>query len=134
MATTRLPHLTLAFAQLPAGRSWWLPDMQAIVLTGDSAGRNEVVAWRTSWLTPRQPTRSNPSDTCSTSGEERRGDSCSPVDHDDQLVDALLCVMSTNLADELWVDIATVRTRLEGLTDREKDQIELMIAKREGAA
>jgi hypothetical protein len=54
---------------------------------------------------------------------------------DEQLVDALLWARDEReLADELWVDVQTVRARLTGLNEREKNAIEARIAEREGAA
>lgn len=51
------------------------------------------------------------------------------------LAEALLWACDdVELADELWVDVATVRARREGLTPAEHDIIERRIAEREGAA
>lgn len=52
-----------------------------------------------------------------------------------RLTDALLWSLDEwDLADELRVDIDTVRVRLAMLTDREKDHIESRITAKEGAA
>lgn len=51
------------------------------------------------------------------------------------LADALCwCVDEWELAEDLWVDQATIRTRLDSLTRWEQDYIERRIAANEGAA
>lgn len=54
---------------------------------------------------------------------------------DEALVAALLWSQDEHeLAEELWVDVATVRARLDDLTDQEKAEIERRIGERETAA
>lgn len=54
-----------------------------------------------------------------------------PIDH---LIDALLWSQDEHeLSEELWVDRAIVRARLEGLTDAERDEVEAAMDRREEA-
>lgn len=51
------------------------------------------------------------------------------------LADALLwCVDESELAEDLWVDEATVRARLDSLTTAEQEYVEARLSAREGAA
>jgi hypothetical protein len=51
---------------------------------------------------------------------------------EEALVDALLWSQDEHdLAEQIWCDVATVRARLDGLTDVEKARIEQRIAERE---
>lgn len=53
----------------------------------------------------------------------------------DQLVTALMWSQDEfQLAEELWVDVETVRARLAGLTDDERDYIERRLWEREESA
>lgn len=53
----------------------------------------------------------------------------------EDLADALMWACDDyDLADQLWVDVATVRARREGLTPREHDLIERRIAAKEAGA
>jgi hypothetical protein len=53
----------------------------------------------------------------------------------DELVDALLWSQDEQeLAEELWVDVATVMSRLEGLTEYERAEIDRRLDEREWAA
>lgn len=125
--------LTLAIVGLPSGRAWWLPGDQAIALDGtlgrvarrcalahelahvDLEHRHVELAW----LRRRQ---------------ERDADrlGASRLITAEQLVDGLLWAQDEHeLADELDVDVETVRVRLAGLTETEKTEINRRIRARE---
>lgn len=134
------PHIELLVTRLPAGRAWWLPDVQGIVLD-DRLGQAE----RRSALA-HELAHVEAGDTCCDVGpdgprlarrQERRTDdrAARRLITLDELADALVwCLGPDELAEHLHVDERTVRARIRSLTDDEKGSIERRLAAREGTA
>lgn len=135
-----LPHLTLAIVRLPAGRAWWLPDVEGIALDDrlNQAQRRSALEHELQHV--------EAGDTCCQIGpdggrqsrrQERRADDRAArrlIDLD-ALADALAWALDpAEVAAELHVDASTVRARVRNLTAVEKDYIEGRIASNEGAA
>jgi hypothetical protein len=140
-ATLRdLPHITLAVVRLPAGRAWWLPDVEGIALDDrlSQAERRSALEHELQHIEAE--------DTCCRVGpdggrlsrrQERRTDDRAArrlIDLD-ALADALVWALDPGeVAEALHVDPTTVRSRVRGLTDDEKQFIERRIAARGDAA
>lgn len=134
------PHIEVVVTRLPAGRAWWLPDVQGIALDDRLTQAERRCALE------HELQHAAAGDTCCRIGpdggrqerrQERRTDDRASrrlITLDD-LADALLwCLDCDELAEHLHVDARTVRARIQSLTPPEKDYIERRIAAREGAA
>jgi len=136
----RMTDVTLAVSRLPAGQAWWLPDVRGIVLDDrlDQAGRRSALEHEIQHVLA--------GDTCCKIGpdggrqsrrQELRADdrAASRLIDLDALAGALLwCFDASELAEHLNVDQRTVRARLAGLSDADKDYIDARMAERENSA
>jgi len=132
-----ISSLLIARLQLPKGRSWWLPAEDAIVLDSrlDQAGRRSALAHE---LIHRE--RQDTACLCDVTHAKQESRVCSEAARRlisvEALADALLWSGDDyEIAEELWVDLETVRTRINDLTDPEKEDIyQRLWARDEGAA
>jgi Zn-dependent peptidase ImmA (M78 family) len=135
------PHIEVVVTRLPAGRGWWLPDVQGIALDDrlDQAERRSVLE--------HELQHALAGDTCCRdvgpdgrrlhSRQERRADqrAAARLISLDALADALVwCLGPDEVAEHLHVDERTVRARLRHLTDEERRYIEQRLRARDGAA
>jgi len=136
----QMPDVTLAVSRLSAGQAWWLPDIRGIVLDDrlGQAGRRSALEHELQHVIA--------GDTCCKVGpdggrqsrrQELRADdrAASRLIDLDELADALLwCLDAGELAEHLNVDLRTVRARLAGLSDADKDYIDARMAEKEHTA
>lgn len=131
-----LEGLLIAHLRLPDGRSWWMPADDAIVLD-DRLNQAERRAALAHELVHRERGDEHCDDATLDARRERRVTreaACRLIDLH-RLADALAWSQDEyEVADELWVDVPTARGRIDCLSDSEKQYIELLISRREGAA
>jgi len=125
-ALRALPHLTYISTRLPAGRAWWLPADDGIVLDDrlTRIGRRCALAHE---LAHADAGDTACADAVLSGRQELRASAKAArwLVTLDGLVDGLLWAQDEHqLAEELDVDVETVRARLASLTDAEKDYIE----------
>lgn len=136
-----MPHLTLLVTRLPAGRGWWLPDLESVVLDDrlTQAERRSVLQHELEHHLagdvccdvgpdgPRQSRR-----------QEERADrrAAARLVTLEALADAIVAgaLGDDDVAERLHVDTRTVRARVRALTPPERDYIERRLAARDGAA
>ena len=130
------PDIELVVTRLPAGRAWWLPDVQGIALDDrlSQAERRAALEHELQHVAA--------GDTCCRVGpdgdrlsrrQERRTDdrAAQRLITVDELADALAwCLGYDELAECLHVDERTVRARIRTLTETEKDYIAARIRAR----
>lgn len=135
-----MPHIEVVVTRLPAGRAWWLPDVEGIALDDrlTQAERRSALEHELQHV--------EAGDTCCQIGpdggrqsrrQEHRADhrAASRLIDLDDLATALAWALDPGeVAHELHVDAATVRARIRGLSPAEKDYIERRIGANEGAA
>lgn len=135
-----MADVTFTVLRLPAGQAWWLPDVRGIVLDDrlTQAERRSALEHELQHV--------QAGDTCCQVGpdgdrQSRRQEARTDERASrrlvtlDELADALCwCLGPDEVAEHLHVDQRTVRARIRGLTEPEKDYIERRIAAREGAA
>lgn len=134
------PDITMAVTRLPAGSAWWLPEERGIVLDDRLSQAERRCALEHELqhaLDGDQRCDHGPDGGRLTRRRERRVDAraAQRLITLEQLAEAVTwCLGYDELAEHLHVDERTVRARIRGLTDQEKDYIERRIAAREGAA
>lgn len=126
-----LPDVEVARVGLGGANGAYVPSEQVILLerTLDAAGRRSVLAHELAHidLEHHDARPCGPDSARQGRRRERAADDLAarrliPIE---MLAYALRwSVDERELADELWVNVATVRTRLAGLTDAEMDQID----------
>lgn len=129
------PDVTMAVTRLPAGQAWWLPEDRAIVLDDrlTQAERRSALAHELEHLVAGD-THCDPKLHGGARIGRRREKA---ADHSaakrlitlDELADALVWSLDyAEVAEHLHVDQRTVRARIKGLTQDEKNYIERRIA------
>jgi hypothetical protein len=134
------PNIELLVARLPAGRAWWMPDVQGIVLDDrlSQAERRSALEHELQHVAAGDVCcRVGPDGDRLSRRQEHRTDAraARQLISLDDFADAFLwCLGFDEVAEHLHVDERTVRARIKALTPAEKDYIERRIAAREGAA
>lgn len=135
----RLPHVTLGITRLPAGRGWWLPSEQAIVLDDrlGQAERRSVLEHELQHAIAGDERCDGPDGPRLELRQERRADDRAARALIDLhvLADTLAWALGPEeVAEALHVTEHMVRVRVRGLTDQEKQHIDSRLRAREGAA
>jgi Zn-dependent peptidase ImmA (M78 family) len=119
----RLPDVVVGVVRLPRGRGWWMRGQRVILLDDrlTQAERRAVCAHEV-----EHALSDDDGCTCGPKAERRvRLLAARKLIPLDALVEALRWSRDeSELADELWVDVDTVRTRLAGLTPAEQADID----------
>ena len=135
------PEIVMAVTRLPAGRAWWLPQDQAIVLDDrlTQAERRSALEHELQHVLAGDehcdPTLCDGSRMARR--QERAADRRAAVRLItlDELADALLwCLGYDELAEHLHVDQRTVRARIRNLTDDDKRYIDWRMSAKEESA
>lgn len=129
------PNITMAVTRLPAGRAWWMPEDQAIVIDdrlGQAERRSalqhelEHVAAGDTHCDPKLRGGGRIGRRREKAADQAAARRLITLD---ELADAFAwCLGVDEVAEHLHVDQRTARARILGLTPEEKDYIESRIA------
>lgn len=128
-------HLTLAVTRLPSGRGWWMPDLDGIALD-DRQSQAELRCALAHELVHAErgdtPCRDDNPRVALRQEQHADRTAARRLVTVERLAAGLLWALDEHeLADELNVDVSTLRTRLDTPTDDERREVDELLWARE---